>query len=65
MGTLKEQVYQIIQEQRETTMDQIIVQMFGGSLISAGQMAQLDEAVNKLIDEGKITRTLLGIQIQQ
>ncbi|MBC9782966.1 hypothetical protein H1S01_00405 [Heliobacterium chlorum] len=65
MGTLKEQVYQIIQEQRETTMDQIIVQMFGGSLISAGQMAQLDEAVSKLIDEGKITRTLLGIQIQQ
>ncbi|MBM7865291.1 hypothetical protein GTO89_00715 [Heliobacterium gestii] len=62
MNPIKDQVFRIILEQGETTMDNLIVQMFGGSLISAGQMAELDQAVNALAAEGKVERNLLGLR---
>ncbi|MZP28287.1 hypothetical protein GTO91_00930 [Heliobacterium undosum] len=62
MSRIKDQVYRIIREQEETTMDNLIVQMFGGSLIAAGQMAELDQAVNELVADGKVERNILGIR---
>ncbi|MCW2278608.1 hypothetical protein [Heliophilum fasciatum] len=59
---LKDQLYRIIREQSETTVDNLIVQMYGGSLISSGQMEELQRALDQLATEGKIERTFWSIK---
>lgn len=62
MSSLKNQVLGVLSQEQETSIDQIIVQIFGGSLIAEGQMNGLQQAINELLSEGKVERTLLGIK---
>ncbi|MDD2421250.1 MAG: hypothetical protein PHC60_05255 [Heliobacteriaceae bacterium] len=64
-GSFKDQVYQILLAEQETTLDWLIVQIFGGSLIAEGQMQALQTAITALVAEGKVERTLLGLQLKK
>lgn len=64
-SSFTQSVYSLIVDAGEISLDQLVVGLYGGSLIADSQMAQLDAALSILSEQGKIERDFLGIRIKK